>query len=53
MTIADLLQPFAIFFDWMRTFTFSLGEVSLTFMDLFVWCLLASTLIAFIKKIRE
>ena len=41
MTIAELIQPFIIFFDWMRTFHFSIGEVSLTFMDLFGLCSLA------------
>lgn len=53
MTIAEMLQPFAILFDWMRTFTFSIGEVSLTFMDLFTWTLFASIIIAFIHKVTE
>lgn len=53
MTIANLIQPFILFFDWMRTFTFSIGEVSLTFMDLFVWTLLAGIVIGFINKIME
>ena len=53
MTIAQLLQPFTIFFNWMRTFTFSIGEVSLTFMDLFVWSLLAGIVIDFIIKTKQ
>lgn len=53
MTIAQLIQPFILFFDWMRSFHFSIGEVTLTFMDLFVWSLLAGIVIGFINKIME
>lgn len=53
MTIAQLIQPFILFFDWIRSFHFSIGEVSLTFMDLFVWTLLASIVLGFVNKIMK
>lgn len=51
MTLAEIMQPFAIIFNWMRTYVIHLGEFSFSFMDLFVWGLFASIIMSFISKL--
>ena len=52
MTLERIMAPWTVFFDWMRTRTFYLGEYPFTFWDFFLWSLIASIVISFIVKIR-
>ena len=53
MTLVEIMQPFVIVIDWLRTYQLHLGEFTLTFMDLFVWSIMASIVIGFIVSIRD
>ena len=53
MTLAEIMQPFVLVIDWLRTFPLHLGEFTFTFMDFFVWTTMASIVIGFIIKIRD
>lgn len=51
MTLDNIMSPVTVVFDWMRNSTFYLGQFPFTFWDLFVWGLLASVIIGFLRKI--
>ena len=53
MTLDQIMAPFTVVFDWMRSRTFYLGQYPFTFWDLFLWSLIASIVIGFIVKIRD
>ena len=53
MTISDLMKPFTIVIDWLRTYPLNIGEFTITFWDLFVWTMFASILIGFIVRIKN
>lgn len=53
MTVEQIMQPFAIIFEWMRTRVFYFGEYPFTFMELFIWLMIAGIVIGAIKAIRD
>lgn len=53
MTVAELMKPFVTFMNCLRNMTFNVGEFTLSFWDVFVWCMFASIVINFIVKIRS
>ena len=53
MTLEQIMQPFAVFFEWMRNRTFYLGQYPFTLWDWFLWGLLASIVITAIVKYRQ
>lgn len=48
MTLAELMQPVALIFDWLSTRVFQLGEFPFTLMNWYVWEMAAALLIGFI-----
>ena len=53
MTLSQIMQPFVVFIDWMRTRTFYLGEYPFTLWDWVVWSMLATIVITAIIKLKE
>ena len=53
MTIEQIMRPVAVIFDWMRTRIFYLGEFPFTFMELFVWSMIAGIVVYAIKEFRN
>lgn len=53
MTVSDIMAPFAVLFDWLRTRTFYFGEYPFTFMELFIWLMIAGIVIGAIKALRD
>lgn len=53
MTLAQIMKPILVIFDWMRNRTFYLGEYPFTFWELFLWSVLASLVVGFIVKTRD
>ena len=53
MTLNEIMQPFVIVINWLRTETFYLGEFPFTFMDLIMWQIFAGIVIGFIVKIID
>jgi len=53
MTVEQIMRPIAVVFDWMRTRTFCFGEYPFTFMEIFVWTMIAGIVIGAIKAIRK
>lgn len=51
MTLNEIMQPFVVFFDWLRNTTFYLGEYPFTFWDLIVWQMFAGIVIYWLCKI--
>lgn len=49
----EFFECFTIITDWMRSQPIRFGDISFTFMDVFVWTTLAGIAIWFIKKVQE
>lgn len=49
----EFFECFTVVTDWMRTQPIRFGGVSFTFMDFFIWILLANVVIWFIREIRQ
>lgn len=50
MTVVEIMQPFALVIDWLRTYQIHFGEFTFTFMDMFIWTTMASIVVGFIAK---
>lgn len=46
----DSVEPFLLFYDWMRSYPIRLWGYTFTFMDVFVWAILATFAIWLIRK---
>ena len=53
MTIASIMSPFTTFINALRSMTFTLGGITLSFWDMIGWCMFAGIVIWFIAQLRE
>lgn len=53
MDISQYFMPFTVIFDWLRTFELTLFGFTFTFMDMFVWEMIASVVIWFICRLMN
>ena len=53
MSVKDLMMPFTVLLNWLRTYPITIAGFTFTFMDMFVWTAIAGLLIGFIVKRLE
>lgn len=49
--MSEFMQPFIVFFNWLRTFELCLYGFTFTFMDVWIWSAVASVVIVFIVSV--
>lgn len=52
-TDEEMMQPFAVFIDWCRTYTLIVGEHRFTFFDIVTFCLLVGLVFWFVCWIAD
>lgn len=53
MDVFECMEPFTLVFDWMRSQPITLFGVTFTYMDAFVWSLIATVAVWFINKLND